>query len=108
MRREKSIIVVADTHFGLRNEIFFEPEVFSRFLSWVKRLEKGEVKPLKLGDWDGEKKEKVLKPPDMIILLGDFGMLLTDPSTYVLGPSPNFFPNLIARKYTCWETMTTS
>lgn len=71
MRIEESIIVVADTHFGLRDEIFFEPEVFSGFLRWVKRLEKGEVKPLKLGDWNGEKNEKVLKPPDRIILLGD-------------------------------------
>ena len=71
IEREKSIVVVADTHFGLRNEMCFEPEVFSGFLRWVKRLEKCEVEPLKLGDWDAVKDEKVLEPPGKIILVGD-------------------------------------
>ena len=70
MEKEKSIIVVADTHFGLRNEMFFEPQVFSGFLRWVKRLENGDVEPLKLGDWDTDKK-KMLEPPEKIILIGD-------------------------------------
>jgi len=71
MKNGKSIVAVADTHFGLRNEILFEPEVFSSFLRWVKRLEKREVEPLKLGDWGAVKDEKVLEPPEKIILVGD-------------------------------------
>lgn len=70
MERGKSTIVVADTHFGLRNEMFFEPEVFSGFLRWVKLLENGKAEPLKLGDWNTEK-EKTLEPPEKIILVGD-------------------------------------
>lgn len=67
MENGKCIIVVADTHFGLRNEAFFEPEVFSSFLRWVKLLEKGEVEPLKLGN----NQQKVLNPPEKIVMLGD-------------------------------------
>lgn len=70
MEKGKSIIVVADTHFGLRNDVFFEPQVFSGFLRWVKRLENGDVEPLKLGDLDTDKK-KILEPPEKIILIGD-------------------------------------
>ncbi len=71
MEKGKSLIAVTDTHFGLRNDMFFEPQVFSGFLRWVRSLEERKVGPLRLGDWDVTRNEKALLPPEKIIMLGD-------------------------------------
>ncbi|MEE9176046.1 MAG: UDP-2,3-diacylglucosamine diphosphatase [Thermodesulfobacteriota bacterium] len=68
-----SIIVVSDIHFGLGNS---EHEQFSYFLEWIKKLETLENEELPKITVDG--REKVLKPPEKIILLGDI-LELWDP-----------------------------
>ena len=68
----KSILVVADTHFGLRKkEQKCDPGAFSDFIDWVIRLEQKGKEELKLGVWGAKGKELLLKPPEKIILLGD-------------------------------------
>lgn len=67
----KCVIAVSDLHFGMRNKEICMPEVFNDFLEWIKRLERGEVCTVKLGAWGRGREEKVLKPPDKLILMGD-------------------------------------
>lgn len=72
MDTKKSIIVVADTHFGLRNETqICDPTAFSDFLKWVKNLENGDEENIELGVWSSSEKSLALNPPEKIILLGD-------------------------------------
>jgi UDP-2,3-diacylglucosamine pyrophosphatase LpxH len=69
---KKSIIVVADTHFGLRKETqVCDPTAFSDFLNWVKYLEHGGKEKLELGIWGSSEKSLALLPPEKIVLLGD-------------------------------------
>ena len=68
----RSIIVVADTHFGLRSETqVCDPNAFSDFLNWVKNLENEGEENIELGVWGSSEKSLVLNPPEKIILLGD-------------------------------------
>jgi UDP-2,3-diacylglucosamine pyrophosphatase LpxH len=68
----KSILVVADTHFGLnKKEQKCDPGAFSDFIDWVLKLEKKGKEELKLGVWGAKEEELFLKPPEKIILLGD-------------------------------------
>ena len=47
---KKSIIVVADTHFGLYTDTeACDPNAFTDSLNWIKELEDGEKKILKIG-----------------------------------------------------------
>lgn len=67
-----SIIVIADTHFGLRKETqVSDPNAFSDFLNWIKYLECGGKETLNLGIWGSAKKSMTLYPPEKIIFLGD-------------------------------------
>ncbi|MBS7279872.1 MAG: metallophosphoesterase [Candidatus Freyarchaeota archaeon] len=72
-----SIIVISDCHLGLvaggekEKGIVCEPEKLGQFLSWLIRLKGGEKVSVKLGPWGGERKEKVLKPPEKVLLIGD-------------------------------------
>lgn len=78
--KKKSIIVIADTHFGLSTKIeACDPNAFADFLNWIKELEKGEKKTLKIGDWGSADVEAPLElePPEKIILLGDILELWT-------------------------------
>jgi len=70
--KKKSIIVVADTHFGLKNEKQnCDPNAFSDFLDWITWLEQKGKDELKLGNW-GDGNEKIMvKPPEKMIFLGD-------------------------------------
>lgn len=68
----KSIIVVADTHFGLnKKEQKCDPSAFSDFIDWVIQLENKGKEELKLGWWGAKGNDLVLKKPEKIILLGD-------------------------------------
>jgi len=69
----KSIIVVADTHFGLNKAgQNCDPKAFGYFLKWIKDLERGEKEVLELGAWGlGEVKKVEFDPPEQLILLGD-------------------------------------
>ena len=69
---KKSIIVVADTHFGLKKEKQnCDPQAFSDFLDWVISLEQKGKDELNLGNW-GAKNEKIMvKPPEKMVFLGD-------------------------------------
>ncbi|MEM3511463.1 MAG: hypothetical protein QXW47_10450 [Candidatus Jordarchaeales archaeon] len=71
-----SVIVVSDCHLGLvsggkRKGIVCEPEKLGQFLSWLIRLERGEKASIALGPWGGGRREKVLKPPEKLVLIGD-------------------------------------
>lgn len=67
-----SIIIVADTHFGLnKQDQVCDPNAFSEFLNWVRCLEEKGKETLNLGIWGGNKKDMDLKPPEKIIFLGD-------------------------------------
>ena len=73
-----SIFVISDTHLGLvsspderRKGVVCEPEKLGQFINWLIRLENGEKTKIKLGPWGAGRKEKVLKPPDKLILIGD-------------------------------------
>jgi len=63
-----------------------DPNAFADFLNWIKALEEGETKELKLGDWGtadaGPKLD--LEPPEKIILLGDILELWTATNESVL------------------------
>ncbi|MEM3585889.1 MAG: metallophosphoesterase [Candidatus Jordarchaeaceae archaeon] len=71
-----SFIVISDCHLGLvggvekRKGIVCEPEKLGQFLNWLSLLEKGEKIKIKLGPW-GNHREKVLKPPEKLVLIGD-------------------------------------
>lgn len=71
--KDKSIIVVADTHFGLRKkEQLCDPCGFSDFLGWVKSLELKGTANVNSGIWGStESKTITIKPPEKMILLGD-------------------------------------
>jgi UDP-2,3-diacylglucosamine pyrophosphatase LpxH len=75
----KSMIVVADTHFGLyTDDEACDPNAFADFLKWLKELEtKNQF--LDVGDWVPESvgKKLELKPPKKLILLGDILELWT-------------------------------
>jgi UDP-2,3-diacylglucosamine pyrophosphatase LpxH len=78
--KKKSIIVVADTHFGLNTKTeACNPTAFADFLNWIKDMEKGEKKMLKIGDWGSADAEAtlVLESPEKIIFLGDILELWT-------------------------------
>jgi UDP-2,3-diacylglucosamine pyrophosphatase LpxH len=74
---EGSIVVISDTHLGLRpstlyipgfkNTLSCEPKILSDFLNWLKILEEGEQYSIKLSD----NRKKRLLPPSELILLGD-------------------------------------
>lgn len=71
-----SIIVISDCHLGLvsggkEKGVVCEPDKLGQFLSWLIRLERGERFSIPLGPWGGGRGEKVLKPPEKVILLGD-------------------------------------
>jgi UDP-2,3-diacylglucosamine pyrophosphatase LpxH len=77
---KKSIIVVADTHFGLYTDTeACDPNAFADFLNWIKDLEDGKKKILKIGAWNSADlgTTLVLEPPEKIILLGDILELWT-------------------------------
>jgi len=64
------IIVVADTHFGIKKGSISMPGYFGDFLRWIKELEEEKKKTVKI--LDGETpKDKTLIKPDKIIFLGD-------------------------------------
>ena len=65
------IIVVADTHFGIKKDNSISmPGYFGDFLRWIKELEEEKEKTVKI--LDGETpKDKTLIKPDEIIFLGD-------------------------------------
>ena len=84
---DRSIIVVADTHFGLyTDEEACDPGAFTDFLNWIKELEGGKKKILKIGAWGSADAgtKLVLKPPEKIILLGDILELWTSSNEAVL------------------------
>jgi len=67
-----SIIVIADTHLGLNKENqVCDPEAFSDFLKWIRRLEEREKEALNRGTWGTSRNVMDLKPPEKIIFLGD-------------------------------------
>lgn len=71
---KKSIIVVADTHFGLNHEDeSCDPKAFGDFLKWIKSIERGkEEKSVQLGAWRiGELDKLIFSRPEQLILLGD-------------------------------------
>lgn len=69
---KRSIIIVADTHFGLnKKDQVCDSNAFSEFLNWVRCLEEKGKETLNLGIWGGNRKDMDLKPPEKIIFLGD-------------------------------------
>lgn len=74
---EESVIVIADTHLGLRpskwylpglrNTLSCEPKILSGFLNWLKSVEEGEYYSIQLSDGS----EKQILPSSELILLGD-------------------------------------
>lgn len=72
-----SVIVISDCHLGLvggaekRRGIVCEPEKLGQFLNWLALLESGEKVKIKLGPWGNGRREKVLKPPEKLLLIGD-------------------------------------
>lgn len=69
---ERAIIVVADTHFGLRKkDQACDPNAFSDFLKWVRGLEEKGKETLNLGIWSENGNDIDLKSPEKIIFLGD-------------------------------------
>jgi len=64
------IIVVADTHFGIKKGSISMPGYFADFLWWIKELEKENEQKVKILD-RGTIKDKTLIKPNEIIFLGD-------------------------------------
>jgi len=64
------IIVVADTHFGIKKGSISMPGYFADFLRWIKELEKENEQKVKILD-RGTIKDKTLIKPKEIIFLGD-------------------------------------
>jgi len=64
------ILVVADTHFGIKKGSISMPGYFADFLRWIKELEKENEQKVKILD-RGTIKDKTLIKPDEIIFLGD-------------------------------------
>ena len=72
MDAKKSIIVVADTHFGLKKKKQnCDPNAFSDFLDWVVSLEQKGKDELNLGHWSLEDEKMIVKPPEKMVFLGD-------------------------------------
>jgi UDP-2,3-diacylglucosamine pyrophosphatase LpxH len=93
---KQSIIVVADTHFGLRKETqVCDPNAFSDFLNWIKHLERGGKEKLDLGIWGSSEKSVVLEPPEKIILLGDI-LELWDASAKSIDASTRYVIQLLS------------
>ena len=93
---KQSIIVVADTHFGLRKETqVCDPNAFSDFLNWIKYLERGGKEKLDLGIWGSSEKSVVLEPPEKIILLGDI-LELWDASAKSIDASTRYVIQLLS------------
>ena len=71
--KDKSLVVVADTHFGLKKEDeHSNPTAFSDFLKWIESLEEDGTKKLDLGAWSStEDKTITIKRPEKLIFLGD-------------------------------------
>lgn len=95
--KNKSLIVVADTHFGLRKEAqVCDPKAFSDFLNWIKHLEGGgEEQVIPLGIWGYEQgKSLALKPPEKIIFLGDI-LELWDASVKSIDASTRYLIQLL-------------
>ena len=69
---KKSIIVVADTHFGLKKEgQNCDPNAFSDFLAWVASVEQKGKDEINLGIWSIGNEKMVVKPPEKMVFLGD-------------------------------------
>ncbi|WXG39233.1 MAG: hypothetical protein WED07_00100 [Candidatus Freyarchaeum deiterrae] len=69
---EGSIFAVSDIHLGSRRKNqYSNPEKLGSFINWLIRLREGEKVKIKLGHWGKERKEKVLKPSEKLIMLGD-------------------------------------
>jgi UDP-2,3-diacylglucosamine pyrophosphatase LpxH len=70
---DRSIIVVADTHFGLRKENeHSDPNAFSDFLTWVTALEKKGTEKVASGVWSRTQEGAItVKPPEKVVFLGD-------------------------------------
>ena len=66
----KSVIVVADTHLGVKDNVTSRPLILSSFLKWVKGLEEG-PSSVNLGKWGEGSETKTLRLPQLLILLGD-------------------------------------
>lgn len=76
-----SIIVVADTHFGLKKEgEYCDPKAFADFLKWIKRLDEGGEEVLVTLSENSKRKTKIIRPPGKIIFLGDILELWDAPS----------------------------
>lgn len=93
---KKSIIVVADTHFGLYTDSeACDPNAFADFLDWVIDLEEGEEKHLKIGVWSSKDDETfVLEPPEKMIFLGDILELWTSSDEAVLASTISIIQSL--------------
>lgn len=71
-KTKRSIIVVADTHFGLnKKDQVCDPNAFSEFLNWIRCLEEKGKETLNRGFWGRNNEQIDLKPPEKIIFLGD-------------------------------------
>ncbi len=75
---EGSFFVISDTHLGLtpspeerRKGLTCEPDKVGQFINWLIRLKNGERTKIKLGPWGKGRKDKILKPPEKLILNGD-------------------------------------
>ena len=93
----KSIIVVADTHFGLyTNSEVCDPTAFADFLDWIIDLEEGEKKQLKIGAWSSKDAETtlVLEPPEKMIFLGDILELWTSSNEAVFASTTSIIQSL--------------
>ena len=71
--KDKSIIVVADTHFGLKKkDETSNPEKFSDFLKWIDSLEQKGTEKIDSGIWsNNEEKTITVKKPEKLIFAGD-------------------------------------
>jgi UDP-2,3-diacylglucosamine pyrophosphatase LpxH len=71
--KDKSIIVMADTHFGLKKkDETSNPEKFSDFLKWVDSLEQKGIEKIDAGIWsNNEEKTIIVKKPEKLIFAGD-------------------------------------
>lgn len=93
---KKSIIVVADTHFGLDQPgQAADPKAFADFLKWIKQLEENGKETLKTGPWVSIEESMPLLPPEKIILLGDI-LELWDASSKSIDISTRYIIQLLS------------
>ena len=64
------IIVVADTHFGIKKGSISMPGYFADFLRWIRELEKEKEKKVRILEGESPR-NRTLTRPDKIIFLGD-------------------------------------